>query len=93
MLLQEQEKPFCASVLAKELIEAKSIERVIVIAPRTEVVRQWSEEFKQVTGRHMSRVSGSEADIEDYGIDVCATRQSVEGLLDGFQNICKQFKR
>lgn len=85
-------KTICASVLAKELLEANSIERVIVIAPRTEVVRQWSAEFKQVTGRHMSRVSGSEADIEDYGLDVCATWQSIEGLLDGFQNICKQFR-
>ena len=38
-------KTICASVLAKELLEKKKIERVIVIAPRNEVVKQWEEEY------------------------------------------------
>ena len=32
-------KTICASVIAKELLDKKKIDRVIVIAPRNEVVR------------------------------------------------------
>ena len=38
-------KTVCASIIAKSLIEKGDIDRVIVIAPRSEVVRQWGEEF------------------------------------------------
>ena len=43
-------KTICAAVLAKNLIDANEIERVIVIAPRREVVKQWKDEYGSVTG-------------------------------------------
>lgn len=85
-------KTICASVLAKHLLELGEVERVIVIAPRLEVVRQWAEEFKLVTGRHMSKVTGSDSEIEDYGSDLCATWAAIQGLLDGFQQVCSANK-
>ena len=85
-------KTICATVIAKELIEKEAIERVIVIAPTKEVVKQWADEFKFVTGRHMTKITGSNQGFEDYGVDLCATWQSIQGLLDGFQAICKKFK-
>ena len=39
-------KTICASVIAQSLLRMGKIERVI-IAPRAEVVRQWSDEFFQ----------------------------------------------
>ena len=76
-------KTICASVIASRLIQMGEIKRVIVIAPRTEVVRQWSEEFEFVTGRHMSKaLSGSDLEIHDYGVDLCATWQAVENLSE-----------
>lgn len=82
-------KTICASVIAQQLIERKEIDRVIVIAPRSEVVRQWAEEFKIVTGRSMTKVTGAHAEIEDYGTDLCATWAAIEGLQDGFQQVCR----
>ena len=86
-------KTICASVIAKRLIEIGEIERVIVIAPRREVVRQWAEEFRIVTGRHMTRVTGADADVEGYGLDLCATWSAIQGLLEGFQKVCTSNKR
>lgn len=85
-------KTICASVIALKLIDLDEIERVIVIAPRSEVVKQWGEEFKFVTDRHMTKVTGSETKIEDYGVDLCATWAAIQGLLDGFQQVCKTSK-
>ena len=41
-------KTICASVIAQSLLRMGKIERVIIIAPRAEVVRQWSDEFFSV---------------------------------------------
>ena len=46
-------KTIAACVIAKDLFEMGQIDRVIVIAPRVEVVRQWSKDFFQVTNRYM----------------------------------------
>lgn len=82
-------KTICASVIAKQLYQYGEIDRTIVIAPRAEVVRQWSDEFKFVTGRTMMKVTGADQkDIEHYGLDLCATWAAIESLLDGFQSIC-----
>jgi superfamily II DNA or RNA helicase len=70
-------KTICASVIAKRLIEKGAIERVIVIAPRTEVVRQWGEDFQKITGRPMTKVTGIDVDVSDYGDDVCATWNAI----------------
>lgn len=85
-------KTICACVLAKELLNRNEIQRVVVIAPRTEVVRQWGNEFMAVTGRYMSKISGPDSDIADSGLDICATWHAVEGLEDAFQIICRKSK-
>lgn len=85
-------KTLCASVIAQHLLEAGEIERVIVIAPRSPVVSQWAEEFKSVTGRPMTKVSGAHGNIDAYGTDLCATWNAIEGLQDAFQQICRTFK-
>ena len=38
-------KTICASVISKELLSKNLIDKIIVIAPRTEVVRQWAKEL------------------------------------------------
>src|ERR1700732_4379347 len=38
-------KTIAACVIAKDLIDTGYIDRVIVIAPRNEVVRQWGQDF------------------------------------------------
>lgn len=81
-------KTIAACTIAQELIARGEIDRVVVIAPRAEVVNQWSADFQRVTGRFMSKVTGSDGDIEALGIDVCSTWSAVQGLLDGFQAIC-----
>ena len=85
-------KTICASVIAKNLIEKGEIDRVIVIAPRSEVVKQWGEEFKFVTGRHMTKVTGADGDITDFGMDLCATWAAIQSLQDAFQAVCRQSK-
>ena len=82
-------KTICAAVLAKNLIDANEIERVIVIAPRREVVKQWKEEFRTVTNRTMLIETGGS---EDLGLDLCSTWNSVESNLPLFQKVCKENK-
>lgn len=85
-------KTICASVIAKKLIEDGVIDRVIVIAPRTAVVRQWASEFRTVTGRSMLQITAAEAEPDDLGVDLCATWAAVQGLLEGFQQVCRRSK-
>jgi superfamily II DNA or RNA helicase len=58
-----------------------------VSAPRREIVSQWADEFKTVTGRPMMRLTSSDTSYEDQGDNFCATWASIEGLSDGFQQI------
>ena len=81
-------KTICACVIAKELIKQNEIERVVVIAPRREVVNQWGKEFHNVTGRYMSKADGE--DISGSGTDICATWHAIENLQDGFQSLCRK---
>lgn len=83
-------KTICASVIAKQLIDASEVDRVVVIAPRRTVVRQWAKEFKFVTGREMLKITASDEEPEDYGADLCATWSAVQGLLDAFQAVCQK---
>jgi superfamily II DNA or RNA helicase len=79
-------KTIAASVIAKTLVDMGKIDRVVVIAPRTEVVNQWGRDFKSVTGRFMGKIAGSERAIE---YDIAATWQAVESLQDAFQALCR----
>ncbi len=85
-------KTICASSIAKILIDGSNIDRVIVIAPRREIVKQWAEEFKTITGRSMMKITNSSNEIEDLGIDLCATWNSVQNLLDVFKSVCNSNK-
>ncbi len=82
-------KTLASCAITQALIEAGEIDRVIVIAPRSEVVNQWAEDFRRVTGRHMSRVTGADGDITAMGIDVCATWSAIQGLLPELQAVCR----
>lgn len=82
-------KTLAACVIAQALLERDEIDRVIVIAPRAEVVNQWSDEFRRVTGRYMSKVTARDGDIRQLGIDVCATWSAVQGLADAMQAVCR----
>lgn len=85
-------KTICASVIAKRLIDRGAIERVIVIAPRREVVRQWGEDFRTITGREMTKVTGADGDVDDYGNDLCATWAAIQALSEPFQYICQNYR-
>jgi superfamily II DNA or RNA helicase len=82
-------KTIAACAIARELISRGEIDRVVVIAPRSEVVNQWSEDFRRVTGRYMTKVTGRDQDIENLGMDLCATWSAVQGLLDALQAVCR----
>ncbi len=82
-------KTICASVIAKRLFELDEIDSVIVIAPRVAVVKQWASDFKFVTGRPMLQITAADDEPQEHGIDLCATWAAVQGLLEGFQAICK----
>ena len=82
-------KTVAACSIAKKLIDRGEIDRVIVLAPRSEVVNQWSNDFFNITGRFMSKVTRADGDVEKLEIDVCATWHAVQGLQDSFQAVCK----
>ena len=82
-------KTIAACVIAHELIRRDEIDRVVVIAPRSEVVNQWGREYRQVVGRHMTKVTGRDGDVSLLGVDVCATWAAVEGLSTAIQGICQ----
>jgi superfamily II DNA or RNA helicase len=81
-------KTIAACVIADELVRRDEIDRVIVIAPRAEVVSQWSDDFRRVTGRYMSKVTARDGDIAALRMDVCATWAAVQGLQDALQGVC-----
>jgi len=85
-------KTLASCAIAKMLLDEGEIDRVIVIAPRTEVVNQWAGDFKLFTGRHILKVTGAQSSIDELDMDVCATWHAIQGLLDGFQAICKNNK-
>ena len=70
------------------LFELGEIDRVVVIAPRVEVVDQWARDFQMVTGRHMSRITKADGDIQGLGIDVCCTWAATQGLSPELDAVC-----
>jgi superfamily II DNA or RNA helicase len=84
-------KTIAACELANRLIAMGEIDSVIVIAPRREIVKQWATDFKVVTGRYMSKISGV-TELEDFGKDVCATWAAVQGLQNAFSELCNSKK-
>jgi len=82
-------KTIAACAIAASLFEQDEIDRVIVIAPRTEVVNQWAIDFQLVTSRYMVKVTGGDGDVGQLGIDLASTWAAVEGLSDALQALCK----
>lgn len=82
-------KTKAACAISDKLIEMGEIDRVVVIAPRVEVVNQWAKDFYQITRRFMGKITGSNDQIET---DVCATWGAVQGLQDAFQAVCNNSK-
>ena len=70
-------KTIASCVIAETLIQKGEIDRVVVIAPRTEVVNQWARDYRLVTGRHMAKVTGQDGDLTTLNVDVCATWAAV----------------
>ncbi len=85
-------KTLAACAIAKTLLDAQEIDRVVVIAPRTQVVTQWAEDFVRVTGRHMGKVTARDGEIGGLGMDVCATWSAIQGLLPELQAVCRTSK-
>lgn len=82
-------KTLAACAIAKTLLDSEEVNRVIVIAPRTQVVTQWAEDFTRVTGRHMGKVTAKDGEIGELGMDVCATWSAIQGLWPELQAVCQ----
>ena len=83
-------KTFAAIVIAKEMLEAGKIDRVIAIAPRTQVVKQWGSEFTQITGLPMDKYTKAQVeDMEDIHDHMVLTWHAVEGMQDILQEVCR----
>jgi superfamily II DNA or RNA helicase len=85
-------KTIAACAIANALLAREAIERIIVIAPRSEVVNQWSLDFYQVARRPMIKVTAAEGDVGAFDMDVCATWAAVQGLSMAFRSICTKSK-
>lgn len=83
-------KTIAACTIANDLIERDEIDRVVVIAPRSEIVNQWARDYYAVTRRFMGKVTKADGDINQLGHDVCATWAAVEGLQDAFHAACSK---
>lgn len=81
-------KTIAACTIANELFARDEIDRVIVIAPRSEVVNQWAKDFQLVAQRPMSKVTGVDGNIDSLGLDVCATWAAIQGLQNAFHDLC-----
>lgn len=82
-------KTLAACAIAQTLISEDEIGRVIVIAPRSEVVNQWADDFRAVTGRHMCKVTAADGDVAGMEMDICATWSAIQGLLPELQAVCR----
>jgi superfamily II DNA or RNA helicase len=82
-------KTICACSIANALLARNEIDRVVVIAPRSEVVNQWAADFRQVTQqRTMLKVTAADGDVGKYDFDICATWAAVQDLSSELKNIC-----
>ncbi len=86
-------KTYTALVIAKELLRERKIDKVVVVAPSNEVVKQWSSDAKVILGSDMMKVSGGDKDdLLSYGTHYSTTWQSLKSLLDAFHTLCCSYK-
>lgn len=81
-------KTIAACTIANALFARDEIDRVVVIAPRSEVVNQWAADFRSITQRPMLKVTAADGDVGKYGLDVCATWGAIQGLSAQFKQLC-----
>jgi superfamily II DNA or RNA helicase len=82
-------KTIAACSIANALFAREEIDRVIVIAPRSEVVNQWAADFHLVVHRGMMKVTAADGDVGNLDLDICATWAAVQGLTSQFKKICE----
>jgi superfamily II DNA or RNA helicase len=85
-------KTIASCAIAQKLLEIGEIDRVIVIAPRSEIVNQWAKDHTFVTDRHMAKVTGADGEISELSLDICATWSAIQSLLPELQAICRSSK-
>lgn len=83
-------KTLLACTIARSLIEQGVIDRVVVLAPRTEVVHQFADKYFEVTNRTMSSITRSDDDLHGLDLDISVTWAAVQGLQDAFQHLCRK---
>ena len=81
-------KTIAACAIAKQLIDSGEIDRVVVIAPRTEVVSQWAEDFKFTTQRFMGKVTGRDEGLDSTHMDFCVTWAAVKSMARSMESLC-----
>jgi superfamily II DNA or RNA helicase len=81
-------KTIAACAIANALLARDVIDRIIVIAPRSEVVNQWAQDFSSVVQRTMLKVTSADGDIAALDVDVCATWAAIQGLSNEFKKLC-----
>jgi superfamily II DNA or RNA helicase len=81
-------KTIAACSIANSLLAHNEIDRIVVIAPRSEVVNQWATEFHTVVQRGMVKVTAADGNIGKFDLDICATWAAVQGLSSEFKKIC-----
>ena len=82
-------KTIASCAIAESLIQLNKIDRVIVIAPRSEVVNQWAKDFELITKRYMAKITANDGDISQLKLDVCATWTALAGLLPELKAVCR----
>ena len=85
-------KTAMAALMSQALIDKNHVDRIVFVAPRTEVISQTSRQFTEILGRSMTKVTGADCDIEDYGIDLCCTWNSIINLKEAFQKVCQKHR-
>ena len=84
-------KTKCSIAIAKKLIDLGEIEKVIVVAPMNTVVENWADDFYDIVGEEMSKITTEDSDFSE-GDHYCATWQGIKGSIGIFQELCNQRK-
>ena len=81
-------KTIAACAIAASLIDDGLVDRVIVVAPRSEVVSQWAADFERITGRFMDKITPADSTLATLGHDLCVTWSALQGLEETWKRVC-----
>ena len=86
-------KTMMAAALIIKMFEQGMFDRIVVIAPRDEVVRQWAKTIKSVTGRHVGKITAADGlTVDEAHDDIAITWSSVKNLTALMSDICKHHR-